>query len=75
MRERAAVVALAPVDMAEARYRLALAQARAGEREAARQEVLRSLEIAPTYARALELLLELRAAPGDAPAGGRRAPS
>ncbi|MDX1434240.1 MAG: tetratricopeptide repeat protein, partial [Gammaproteobacteria bacterium] len=58
--ERAAVLALEPVDMAEAHYQLALAYSRAGEREAARSQVLRALEIAPNFQRALELLLELR---------------
>jgi tetratricopeptide (TPR) repeat protein len=60
-RARASVVALAPVDMAEAHYRLAYAHARAGDHGAARHHVLRALEIAPNYYEALELLLELRA--------------
>ena len=34
----------------------------AGDREAARYQVLRALELAPSYPQALELLLELRAA-------------
>jgi tetratricopeptide (TPR) repeat protein len=61
-RARESVLALAPVDMAEAHYRLAFAHARAGDRQAARYQVLRALELAPSYPQALELLLELRAA-------------
>jgi len=61
VRERKAVIALNPVDRAEAYYLLALAERDAGDREAARRSVLRSLEVAPNYAEALELLLELRA--------------
>ncbi len=63
--ERRAVVALRPTDMARALYRLALAEQRAGDREAARRSVIRALEVAPNYEEALELLLELRG-------GGRR---
>jgi Tfp pilus assembly protein PilF len=48
--------------MAEAHYRLAFAYHRAGDAQAARYQVLRALERAPSYAEALELLLELRAA-------------
>jgi tetratricopeptide (TPR) repeat protein len=59
VRERRAVVALKPVDMAEARYRLALALEQAGDRAEARREVLRALEVAPNYAAAQELLLRL----------------
>jgi len=60
VRERQAVIALAPVDRAEANYQLALAQRDAGDLAGARRSVLRALEIAPSYASALELLLELR---------------
>jgi len=60
VRERAAVVALDPVDRAEALYMLALAQRDAGDVGAARRSVLRSLDVAPNYEAALELLLELR---------------
>jgi tetratricopeptide (TPR) repeat protein len=63
-RERAAVVALDPVDRASALYRLAVAERDAGDTVAARRSVLRALEIAPNHAGALELLLELRAGPG-----------
>jgi tetratricopeptide (TPR) repeat protein len=62
--ERAAVVALDPVDRADALYRLAVAQRDAGDAPAARRSVLRALEIAPNHARALDLLLELRAGAG-----------
>ncbi|MBT8404091.1 MAG: tetratricopeptide repeat protein [Gemmatimonadetes bacterium] len=58
--ERRAVVALDPADMAEARYRLAVALRDDGQRDAARSEILRALEIAPGFDAALELLLELR---------------
>jgi len=61
-RARESVLALATVDMAEAHYRLAYAYARAGDKQAARFQVLRALELAPGYSQALELLLELRAA-------------
>jgi tetratricopeptide (TPR) repeat protein len=58
-RERAALVALKPVDMAQARYDLAYAYARAGKSTPARREVLRALELVPNFPEALELLLEL----------------
>ncbi len=64
VRERRAVVALNPVDRAEAHYRLARALLQAGSRDEARREVLRSLEAAPNYEQALELLLELRGGGG-----------
>jgi tetratricopeptide (TPR) repeat protein len=59
VRERQAIVALAPADMAGALYQLALAQHRAGDDVAAKHNVLRSLEEAPNYALAQELLLTL----------------
>ncbi|MEO5510122.1 MAG: tetratricopeptide repeat protein [Longimicrobiales bacterium] len=62
VRERRAIVALKPVDKASAYYNLAVALDAAGERSAARSEVLRALEIAPGYAVAQELLLKLQAA-------------
>ena len=61
IRERKALVALGPVDMAEARYRLALAYERTGDLPAARSAVLAALEVAPNYAEAQELLLRLHA--------------
>jgi cellulose synthase operon protein C len=59
IRARRAVVALGPVDRAEALYQLALAHFEAGELPAARREVLRALENAPSFARAQELLLRI----------------
>jgi len=60
VRERRAILALDPADRADAYYRLARALAEAGELAEARTQVLRALEIAPTFEDALELLLELR---------------
>ena len=59
VRERRAIVGLAPTDMANARYQLALALFEAGDREAARVEVLQALEIAPGFSEAQDLLLRL----------------
>lgn len=59
VRERQVIVALQPVDMAEARYQLALAYHNAGDNAKARKEVLRALEAAPSFARAQDLLLKL----------------
>jgi tetratricopeptide (TPR) repeat protein len=70
IREHAAVIALKPADMAQARYQLAYAYARAGQRQAARRELLQALELAPNYPEALELLLELRGFPSRSDAGG-----
>jgi len=53
------LVALDPVDKAEAYYQLALAELDAGDRAAARRSVVRSLEIAPRFGRAQELLLKI----------------
>jgi len=66
VRAREGVVALNPVDRADALYRLALAQRDAGDRAAARRSVLRALDVAPNFEPALELLLELRGG-GTAP--------
>jgi tetratricopeptide (TPR) repeat protein len=71
VRERRAVVALAPVDRAEALYQLALALHRAGDDAGARHAVLQSLEAAPDFERAQKLLLELHQ---SAPAGAGRVP-
>ena len=60
MRERQAVVALNPVDRAEALYQLALAYYEAGDGQSARREVLRALEDAPNFEKAQELLLRLQ---------------
>ncbi len=59
VRERAAVVALAPVDRVDALYQLALAQHDAGDDVHARTSVLRALEDAPNYVPAQTLLLTL----------------
>jgi tetratricopeptide (TPR) repeat protein len=64
VRARRAVVALRPVDLAQARYRLARSLLASGDRAGARSEVLRALEIAPAFESAQELLLELRDAAG-----------
>jgi cellulose synthase operon protein C len=56
LRERQAIVALQPVDMAEARYQLALAHFELGDRAAARKLILQVLENAPHFEKALELL-------------------
>ncbi|MBW3535387.1 MAG: tetratricopeptide repeat protein [Gemmatimonadetes bacterium] len=60
VRERAAVLALDPVDRADAHYRLALAYVDAGDADAARRQVLRALEVAPGFREAQDLLLRLR---------------
>ena len=62
VRERRAVVALNPVDKADAQYRLARALLDAGQRDEARRAVLKALEVAPNYEQAQNLLLELRGA-------------
>ncbi|HEY2849639.1 MAG TPA: tetratricopeptide repeat protein, partial [Gemmatimonadaceae bacterium] len=59
LRERRAVVALAPADKAEAFYQLAVAYAAAGDAANAKKAVLHSLEEAPNYVRAQELLLKI----------------
>lgn len=56
---RRAIVALDPVDKAEAYFQLALAELDAGDRAAAKRSVLRSLEVAPRFERAQELLLRI----------------
>ena len=61
VRERRAIVALAPADLAEAYYQLARAYFSDNRPTEARRAVLRALEIAPTYEDALEFLLEVRA--------------
>jgi len=66
-RERQAVLALNPVDRAEAHFQLARAWFHAGDRAAARRAVLRALDIAPAFERAQELLLQIR---GISPQGG-----
>jgi tetratricopeptide (TPR) repeat protein len=68
-RERRALLALDPVDKAEAHYQLAYAYERAGNRASAREQILYALEIAPNFYRAQALLLSLQGldpAPGAA---------
>ena len=60
VRERQALLALNPVDRAEAHYQLAVAHHEAGDATAARREVLRALEEAPSFEKAQQLLLTLR---------------
>ena len=59
VRERRALVALAPVDRAEALYQLAVAYREAGDAGAARKTVLRALEDAPNFEKAQTLLLTI----------------
>jgi tetratricopeptide (TPR) repeat protein len=59
VRERTAMVALGPVDKADALYQLAQAQHDAGDDVHARTSVLRALEEAPNYEKAQTLLLTL----------------
>lgn len=59
-REFRAVLALNPPDLAEAHFDLARSLAAAGNRAEAKREVLRSLEAAPGFEKAQELLLKLR---------------
>ena len=61
IREFRVQIALAPPDLAEAHYDLARSLEAAGDHKEAKREVLRSLEIAPGFDRAQELLLKLRA--------------
>jgi len=61
-KEYRVLVALNPPDKAEAHYDLARSLDAVGNRAEARREVLRSLEIAPGFEKAQELLLKLRGA-------------
>jgi tetratricopeptide (TPR) repeat protein len=63
IREFRVEIALAPPDLAGAHYDLARALEAAGDRTEARREVLRSLEIAPGFDLAQQLLLKLREVP------------
>ena len=64
IRERQAVLALDPVDRADALYQLARAYYEARDMTNARRTVLRALEIAPSFEDAQDLLLEIRASGG-----------
>ncbi|MBE0593686.1 MAG: hypothetical protein IH616_14935 [Gemmatimonadales bacterium] len=59
VRERRAVLALRPVDRADALYRLARAYFGAERLEEARRTVLQVLEMAPAFEAAQTLLLEI----------------
>lgn len=59
VREYQAVLALDPVDKAEAHYRLATAYRALSDNSSARKQVLAALEIAPGFRPAQKLLLEL----------------
>ncbi|MEX0907840.1 MAG: tetratricopeptide repeat protein, partial [Gemmatimonadota bacterium] len=59
VRERRALLALDPVNRADALYRLALALEAAGDNAEARRQVVRALEVAPGFPEAQELLLRL----------------
>lgn len=59
IRERQAVIALHPVDRAEAQYQLAKAYYDSGDLANARRTLLRALENAPNFQKAQELLLEI----------------
>jgi tetratricopeptide (TPR) repeat protein len=71
---RRALLALGPTDRADAHFQLAKALARAGEPTEARTQVLRALEIAPSYEPALDLLLELRGGTGGVGSGSAHIP-
>lgn len=57
---RSAVVTLGSSDPVQARYLFAQALAKMGDHNKARNEVLATLELAPMYEEALELLLDIR---------------
>ena len=67
VRAREALVALDPVDMAGALYRLAVAHHQAGDAVRARRAVLRALERAPNFEAAQDLLMTLRGSPEPQP--------
>ena len=67
VRAREALVALDPVDLAGALYRLALAHYQAGDTTRARRTVLRALERAPNFEAAQDLLMTLRGSPEPSP--------
>jgi tetratricopeptide (TPR) repeat protein len=59
VREYETLIALNPPDRADAYYRLAEANFGQGNRQEARRNILKSLEVAPSYEPAQELLLKL----------------
>ena len=60
IREFRVVVSLEPANPADAHFDLARALEASGNKVEAKREVLRSLEIAPSFEKAQELLLKLR---------------
>jgi tetratricopeptide (TPR) repeat protein len=75
VRERRAIIALAPADLAGAYYNLSLAYVAAGDPAQARRTLLRALEIAPNFPAGLELLLELRSGAAPARPDGQVSPN
>jgi cellulose synthase operon protein C len=59
LREFAAVVALHPLDQADAQYNLARAYLAEGERDKAEEHILASLEAAPSFRPAQQMLLQI----------------
>jgi cellulose synthase operon protein C len=59
LREFTAVVALHPLDQADAQYNLARAYLAEGERDKAEEHVLASLEAAPSFRPAQQMLLQI----------------
>ncbi len=62
---RSSIVTLGSADPIEARYLFAQALAKMGDTAGAKREVLATLEQAPLYEEALDLLLEMREATGE----------
>jgi tetratricopeptide (TPR) repeat protein len=69
IRERQAVIALNPVDRAEALYQLAKTYFDSGDLGNARSVLLRALENAPNFQKAQELLLEIHGRSGTGQEG------
>jgi len=66
LRERRAILALEPADLAGAYYNVAVAYNAAGDPAQARRTILRSLEIAPHFPAGPEFLLDLRSGANSA---------
>ena len=64
MRERRVTLALAPADRTGTLYELAGALYRAGAVDEARARILETLELAPRFPEAQDLLLRIMSAPG-----------
>jgi tetratricopeptide (TPR) repeat protein len=60
LREYGAVVALHPLDQADAQYNLARAYFAVGQRDKAQEHILASLEAAPGFRPAQQLLLQIQ---------------